>query len=438
MKIAIIGAGFTGLAASYQLTKKGHNVTIFERDSAPGGLALGYKKENWQWSLEKHYHHWFTDDKNILQLAKEIKHNVLTRHAKTSIYVNGSMERLDSPLDVLTTSVLSPIERLRMGLSLGLLKYNPLWRPLEKFKAHDILPKLMGDNPYKTLWHPQLFNKFGEFTNDISLAWFWARIKKRTASLSYPQEGFLHFANALVKKIKQNGGQFLFNTEVAKIESNKQVTITYKLKSKTKSDLVKTLNLQKFDAVVVTLPSFLFIKIAPSLPADYQDRLKKLRGLGATNLILRLKKPFLTDGTYWLSICQKNSPFVAIVEHTNFMDKKYYNNEHIVYVGNYVAYNHPYMKMTALELLKVYHPYLKKINPDYQLSIINYQLFSVPFAQPIIPVNYSKIIPPFETPLPNVYLANIQQVYPWDRGTNYAVELGEKIAKHISNSTMQQ
>ena len=68
----------------------------------------------------------------------------------------------------------------------------------------------------------------------------------------------------------------------------------------------------------------------------------------------------------------------------------------------------------------------------YQLSTINYQLFKTPFSQPIIPINYSKIMPPFETPLKNVYLTNIQQVYPWDRGTNYAVELGQKIAKIVS------
>lgn len=157
----------------------------------------------------------------------------------------------------------------------------------------------------------------------------------------------------------------------------------------------------------------------------------QLKGLGAINLILRLKQPFLQDGTYWLNICDKKSPIMAIVEHTNFMDKKHYNNEHIVYLGNYLPQDHPYMHLTADELLKIYDPYLRKINPNYKFSIINYKLFTVPFAQPIIPVDYSKIMPPFETPLKNVYLANIQQVYPWDRGTNYAVELGMRVSKII-------
>jgi len=115
------------------------------------------------------------------------------------------------------------------------------------------------------------------------------------------------------------------------------------------------------------------------------------------------------------------------------MDKEYYDNEHIVYLGNYLPADHPYMKMAEEELLEVYDPFLKKLNPSYRLSLIAYHLFKAPFAQPIIPTNYSKIMPSFETPIPNVYLANIQQVYPWDRGTNYAVELGEKIANKIIN-----
>ena len=237
----------------------------------------------------------------------------------------------------------------------------------------------------------------------------------------------MKFANALVKECEKKGGKFFFNTEVVEIKSTKQVSVKYKMVND-KSSIVN------FDAVVVTLPSFFFIKITPDLPKEYNDKLLKLKGLGAINLVLRLKKQFLTDGTYWLSICDAKSSIMAIVEHTNFMDKKNYNNEHIVYLGNYLPFDHEYMKMSAEELLKIYDPILKRINKNYKSSIIDGHLFKVPFAQPIIPVNYSKIVPPFETPIPNIYLANIQQVYPWDRGTNYAVELGQKVAAKVSNA----
>ncbi len=175
------------------------------------------------------------------------------------------------------------------------------------------------------------------------------------------------------------------------------------------------------------------MQITPQLSTDYRQKLLDLKGLSAINLVLRLRKPLLNDGTYWLSVCDEKYPLMAIVEHTNFMDKKYYNNEHLVYLGNYLNYDHPFMKMGKDELLKIYDPMLSHINKQYKSTIIDTELFTAPFAQPIIPVNYSKIKPPFETPLKNVFLANIQQVYPWDRGTNYAVELGEKVADVIFN-----
>jgi len=417
MKIAIIGAGFTGLSAGLNLLNAGHDVTIFEKDIFPGGLALGFKNPKWQWTLEKHYHHWFTNDNNVLTLAKKIKYPVIIKRPRTSVYVNGKIYKLDSILDVLQFPQLNLIQRLRMGLSIAFLKYNPFWESLEKYKAMSFLSKMMGRKPYKTLWEPLLIKKFGSFAQDISLAWFWARIVKRTPSLAYPKGGFLEFANALVSLIRKKRGKVLFKTIVKKIN--------------VQSDEKVKIDGLTFDKVIVTLPSFFFIQIAPQLPEDYKQRLLILKGLGAINLLLRLKKSFFKDRTYWLNICDARFPLTAIVEHTNFMEKKYYNNEHLVYLGNYLPHDHPFMSMDKRGLLKTYDTLLKKINKNYKSDIIDTHLFSVPFAQPIIPVNYSKIIPSFKTPLKNVYLANIQQVYPWDRGTNYAVELGEKVAKIV-------
>lgn len=421
MKIGIIGAGFTGLSAAYNLSKSGHEVIVIEKDSIPGGLALGFEEKNWDWTLEKHYHHWFTNDKNILNLAKEINYPVVIKRPKTSVYVDGENYQLDSPIALLKFPKLNLVNRLRMGIVIALLRYNPFWKPLEKINTVKFLKITMGNKGYKKIWEPQLRNKFGGMEESISLAWFWARIKKRTPSLAYPKKGFLPFANTLVKAIEEKDGKVLFNTEVINLKSEKKV-------------IVKTQNREfEFDKVIVTLPSFFFSKIAPDLSETYKRKISNLKGLGAINLVLRLKKPFLKDGTYWLSVCDESSPIMAIVEHTNFMDKKHYNQEHLVYLGNYLPANHQYFSLTKNEILKKYDSFLRRINPDYKKSLIDFEAFKVPFAQPIIPVNYSKIIPPHRTPLKNVYLANIQQVYPWDRGTNYAVELGEKISNLIIN-----
>ncbi|OIP57141.1 MAG: hypothetical protein AUK12_04485 [Candidatus Levybacteria bacterium CG2_30_37_29] len=427
MKIGIIGAGFTGLSSAYYLSKKGHTVIVFEKDDKPGGLAVGYKEEKWDWTLEPHYHHWFTNDKSVLSLAKEINHKVIIKRPKTSSFVNNKIYQLDSPISLLRFTKLSLFNRIRMGISLAVLRYNPIWKPLEKFHAEPYLKKMMGRITYEKLWKPLMVNKLGKYAKNVSLSWFWARVYKRTSSLAYPQGGFLEFSKHLEKEVKKRGGKFYYNTEVTKFSSNNKPQISYKIQN-TKYQI------QQFDRVIVTVPSPLFIKIAKELPASYITRLNRLKVIGAVNLVLRLSKPFFTDGTYWLSMCDLKSPILAIVEHTNFMDKKNYNNEYLIYVGNYMEASDPRFKMSKEELLKLYDPWLKKINPNYQFSIINSQLFHAPFAQPIIPVNYSKIMPGFNTPLKNVYLANIQQVYPWDRGTNYAVELGKNIAKLIDES----
>jgi len=423
MKIAIIGAGFTGLSAAYELVKQGYDVTVFEKDPQPGGLAIGYQEKEWQWSLERHYHHWFTNDSFILGLAKEIHHTVIIKRPKTNIFVDNEVFPFDSPKDILLFPKLSVADRLRMAVVGGLLRYDPFWQPLEKINASTFLPATMGKNAYQMIWEPLFKNKFGSFANDISLAWFWARLTKRTFSLAYPEGGFAHFANHLADVIKQKGGKILFNATIEEVTSNEQVKITYSLDNKKKTE--------KFDKAVFTLPSVLFLKTAPQLPDAYRKKFGKRNGLGATNLVLRLKKPFFKNNTYWLSVCDPTSPIMAVVEHTNFMDKKNYNNESLVYLGNYMPADSKKFAMDKEEVLKLYDPFLKKLNPDYKKSLISYQLFKAPFAQPIIPTNYSKMIPAMQTPLKNVILANMEQVYPWDRGTNYAVELGAKAAREI-------
>ena len=422
MKIAVIGAGFTGLSAAYQLVKQGHEVTVFEKDAQPGGLAIGYQEKNWEWTLEKHYHHWFTNDKFVINLAREIGQEVLTLTPKTSVYIDNAIYQLDSPKALLKFSKLSLAERIQMGAALAALRYNPFWRPLEKIQATAVLPQAIGKRAWKMIWEPQLTNKMGSFADEMSLVFFWARIYKRTTSLAYPAGGYLSFAKKLTDHITKKGCKVYFNTEIVSLTDDKK-TVTIKTNKKTYT----------FDRAIITTPSYLFLKIAPQLPDTYKKKLGKLRGIGATDLVLRLKKPFLTDKTYWLSICKKGAPVMVVVEHTNLIDKSHYHNEHIVYLGNYLPQDSTAFRMTKEQKLHLFDPFLKQINPDYEKNLIDYELFKAPFAQPIVPTNYSKMIPPMKTPLPNVYLANIEQVYPWDRGTNYAVELGEKVAKLISN-----
>jgi len=423
MKVGIIGAGFGGLAAGYWLARNKADVTIFESDDKPGGLAVGFQAPKWRWSMEWHYHHWFTNDHAILNLAKEIGYPVVTVHPKTSTYYNGRIYQLDSPISLLKFSELSFFDRIRTGMVIAYLKLNPNWKMLEGITAKDFLIKYMGQKSWDVLWYPLFIKKFDKYYDKIAASWFWTRINKRTPSLVYPEGGFIKFALALDRAVREHNGTILYKTPVLKVEK------------KGNKFMVKTnRSTMQFDKVMVTLPTPIFTKIVDKLPLGYKKELQALQGIGAVNLVLSLKHKFLEDGTYWLNINDTIFPFLALVEHTNFMDKKRYNNEHLLYIGNYLPQDHKYFVSRGEDLFSEFLPYLKTINPSFNKSWVNkIDIFKAPFAQPIIPLNYSKNIPKFETPIKGLYLCNIQQVYPWDRGTNYAVELGQKVAKIIND-----
>lgn len=421
MKVGIIGAGFGGLAAGYYMAKNGIDVTIFESSDKPGGLAVGFKEPDWDWTLEQHYHHWFTSDWSVLNLARDIGHEVLIKRPTTSTYIDGEIMQLDSPISLLRFNKLSFTERLRLGSILAYLKFTPNWKSLENIKAKNFILKYMGKRVWKILWEPLFLGKFGDYASEISAAWFWARVHKRSSSLAYPEHGFLAFAENLSAHILKKNGK-IFYKESAEFLSTRVDKIAIKT---SKSNYL-------FDKIICTLPTPLFLKITQGLPVSYTKSLINLQGIGAVNLVLSLKRKLLEDGTYWLNIDRKEFPFLAVVEHTNFMDNTHYNNENIVYFGNYLEHSHEYFKKNEAELFHEFLPYFKKLNPEFTKSWVNkYYLFKAYFAQPIFPLGYSEILPKFETPIKGLYLTNIQQVYPWDRGTNYAVELGEKVARII-------
>lgn len=421
MKVGIIGAGFTGLAAAKKLADSSTDVVVFERDPKPGGLAIGFKEPKWKWTIEAHYHHWFTGDTHVKALGDQIGHKIIYVRPKTSTLKDGQILQLDSPLTLLTFNKLPLLERLRTGAVLAYLKLTPFWQPLEKITAEKFIKKYMGETSWNVLWGPLFDSKFRKYAKKIPASWFWARIKTRSTALGYPVGGYQSYANALEKYLKKTKKVDLhYNTAVESIKSIKggvQITTS-------EGRFV-------FDKVICTLPFALFAKICEGLPEKYTERLTSFDSIGAVNLMLSLKQQFLADGTYWLNV-NDDMPFLIVAEHTNFMNKKYYNGERLVYVGNYLSHDHKYFGYTEKQLVAEFMPYLKKINPNFNKSWIKKAyLFKAFFAQPIIPLNYSKVMPPFKTPLKNVYLCNLQQTNPYDRGTEYAVANGQKVAEML-------
>ena len=427
MKIAIIGAGFSGMAAAYDLTKAGHNVTIYEAADYVGGLASGFKEPGWDWSVEKFYHHWFASDKHMLGLVKELgwEHKVLFPRPLTVMYHNGKFY----PFDSISKALLFPglgfgINKIRFGLVGLFLRLTNNWRSLEKYTVHEWLRKWAGEKVYKLMWEPLVIGKFGErYYQQVNMAWMWARLKARTTRLGTFEGGFQHFADLFAGRLREMGVEIRLQSPVSLVEREAGTGMVR----------IHSGKAEGYDKVLVTLSPAAMTQLVPSLPAEYLHGLKSLKSMGAVVLILALKHQLSEQGYYWYNLPKSAGyPFLALVEHTNYVPADKFGGDHIVYMGDYLEPEHEFFHLSQEQILERFLPALKKFNPKFERDWVRKSwLFRTAYAQPVPLVNHSKNIPAIQTPVEGVYFASMSQVYPWDRGTNFAVEIGRKGATLI-------
>ena len=227
----------------------------------------------------------------------------------------------------------------------------------------------------------------------------------------------------LEEKIANNQGIILPNLEISKIKKGQK---KFTLESRSGKYY------QNFDKVIYTGPVQILPLIANFLPKSFAKKTDSYESVGNLGLVLELKKSFFTDKTYWLNINDVSFPFVCVVEQTNFISPKHYGDSRLLYVYGYYPHDHPIFKESKEEVCQRFLPYLKKISSDFTpSSIIHCSLFKNLYSQPIIPINYSRNLPPLTTPIKGLYFATLHHLYPWDRGTNYAVKLGKEVAYEI-------
>jgi protoporphyrinogen oxidase len=427
-RIAIIGAGIGGLTAAYDLAKNGNQVTLFEASDHLGGLASGFKKPNWKWSLENFYHHWFQTDRDILDLIEELGYqkNIHFYQPKTVVYHDGVFDPLDSPVSALFFPGFSLVDIARFGFVTLYLRYLAHWQPLEKYTAHEWLRKYYGKKLFELIYEPLLIGKFGEYYKRVTMAWFWARFKTRTSKLGTFEGGFQNFVDLLTQSLIAKGIQVKLNSPVNRITAMSNGNLR-----------VDNINEQAiFDQVLVTTSPQNLAQMAPSLTSEYVAKLNSLKSIGAIALILTLKNPLSTKGYYWFNLPKSAGfPFLALVEHTNFVSSENFGGEHILYCGDYLDPDHENFSLSKEELLTLYLPSLKRINPDFDQGwVTDSWLSRSVYAQPIPLVNHSVNIPEICTPISNLFFASMSQIYPWDRGTNYAVQLARKAVQIMNNN----
>jgi len=424
MKVAIIGAGIAGLSAAHDFVNAGHDVDVYEASDYAGGLAAGIKLPRWDWSVEHYYHHWFETDAHMLGLIAELKaeEKVVFPRPITAVYHEDAFYALDSPLNVLRFPGLPFFDRVRMGMVVAYLKYVAGWKALEAVTAASWMRRAVGERAYTILWEPLLDGKFGPHAADVNMAWMWARFKARTTRLGTFEGGFQAFIDTLVRSLEERGVRVHLRTAVSEIVSTDDGV-----------ELMLPDGSVRVDECMATVSPHAMAQLAPDLPPSYLEQLLKLKSMGAVVLILALRHRLAESGVYWHNLPKSAGfPFLSLVEHTNFVSPEFFGGDHIVYCGDYLDPGHAYFDLSKEELLERFLPALKRINPAFEKEWVRDSwLYATRYAQPVPELHHSRNIPDTKTPLPGVWFASMSQIYPWDRGTNFAVELGRMTANRM-------
>jgi protoporphyrinogen oxidase len=403
-------------------------VTVLESAAQVGGLSAGFKLPRWDWSVEHYYHHWFASDQHILGLIEELgwSHQLVFPRPVTAVFHEGEFYALDSPLAVLRFPGLPFHLRVRLGVVVAYLKYLARWQPLERVTADAWMRRWMGARAYEVVWEPLLTSKFGAHYRDVNMAWMWARVKARTPRLGTFEGGFQAFIDAFTGRITGLGVDLRLRTPVESIRPGET------------GGWVVGIGEERLHAdrcLVTTSPASL-ARFVPSLPPEYLERLMAMRSMGSVVMTLALEHRLSESGIYWHNLPKSAGfPFLSLVEHTNFVSPAFFGGDHIVYCGDYLDPDHEYFTLSKPQLLDRFIPALRRFNPRFEPGWVrDAWLARTTYAQPVPPVNHSQAIPAIRTPLPGLWFASMSQVYPWDRGTNFAVKIARRAAAQMLSS----
>ena len=430
-KVAIIGGGYTGLVTAYRLAKKGIQTTIYERGTELGGLVVGFEIDGVP--LERAYHFLYTTDSEILSLSEElgIRENISFYNSSVSLYYNDKLYPFMTPVDLLRFKEISFISRIRNGLAMLYLSYVRNWFPLTQITAYEWLLKYTGEDSMRVIWEPLLKGKFDTYYDKIAMSWLWARIRIRarskdkgdvTEKLGYFRGGFRLLSDALASEIKRHGGKVVTNAEIKRIDSEGE-----------KPYLIHGEEKKEFDLIISTTPTNVFSKLVKEsnlVDEKYLESLRQIDYLGAVILVFSSSQTITPY--YWHNVNDEKIPFVVFLSKSALAGSEHFKGKNIYYIGSYVPHNHEDFVCDDEKIKKNWYMGIQKMFPDFdEQKIEESHIFRFKDAQHIVGVDYPSRIPDYETKIPGVYLANFSQIFPNDRGTNYAVDEGNKMADRI-------
>ena len=425
----MIGAGLTGLVAAYRLASAGWRVTVFERYPEAGGLVACFDAGGER--LECFYHHLFTTDTDYVALAQELGlgSSIEWLPSRMGIYSRSRLWDFGTPVSLLKFAPLPWLDKFRFGFSTLLLNRTADHHKFETVTAREWILAHAGRKTLDTVWGPLLHQKFAEKADEVAMVWLWGKVFLRGRSrsttglgerLGYMRGSFGRLVEVLVARLREAGVRLEFANPVRRISRDGDAL-----------EMVARTGSERFDRALFTAAPSELVRVAgDGFPPPYTARLAALPATAALCVVLEMSRSLTPY--YWLNIADPEFPFGGLIEHTNYIPRERYGGRHILYISKYMFPDHALWSARDEDVWNVYLPYLRRVNPEFDESwLLARHHFKAAYAQPVIPCRYPELMPRFETPLPGLFHACMAQIYPEDRGQNYAVRSGNRAARAL-------
>jgi len=424
-RVVVIGGGPAGLKAAHAAVKGGATVTLLESAPILGGLASSFDVQGTR--IERYYHFICKGDDDLQDTLAELglSHRLHWRDSRMAYFVEGALYPFLTPIELLRFAPLTPIDRLRAGLALKRAQ-RMREEDLAPRRAIEWLKELFGERAYRVIWEPLMRFKFAEHAPEVSAAWIWARMVRLSRSrtspwreeLGYLEGGSTVVLEALARDFERRGGRVAVNAGVEAIVFDDGRAIGVRAGGET----------VRADAVISTVTTSRFLKLAPGLDGAYIEGLRRIPTIGIFCLFLRLTErvtPF-----FWVNANDRRVPFAGMIEYTNLNPLPELGGDHILYVPQYLSADDPRYAQGDEEVLRAYTDALALINPAFDRRWIKFSaVFRDRFAQPICLTDYKTATPAIQTPVPNLFLTDSCQLHPHDRTISGSFGLGLEAAR---------